>query len=149
MHHQDLTITVSVDQTPEEAFKAINNVRGWWSEEIEGHTDRLNEAFTYRYKDVHHCRMIPVEMVPSEKVVWYVQQNYFNFIEDQSEWSGTTVHFDISRKDGKTQIRFAHVGLVPGLACYDICSNAWGRYIRQSLVSLIATGKGQPNAKES
>jgi hypothetical protein len=29
-----------VKQTPEEAFTAINNVRGWWSEEIEGGTEK-------------------------------------------------------------------------------------------------------------
>jgi hypothetical protein len=30
-----------VDQTPEEVFNAINNPRGWWSEEIEGNTNKL------------------------------------------------------------------------------------------------------------
>ena len=44
-----------VDQTPEEVFNAINNPRGWWSEEIEGSTDKLNDEFNYHYKDVHHC----------------------------------------------------------------------------------------------
>ena len=41
MTNQNFTTTFSVDQTPEEIFKAINNLRGWWSEEIEGGTDTL------------------------------------------------------------------------------------------------------------
>lgn len=40
MKHQNFTSTISVDQTPQEAFAAINNVRGWWSGKIEGDTDK-------------------------------------------------------------------------------------------------------------
>jgi len=41
MTKQNFTATFSVDQSPEEALAAINNVRGWWSEEIEGGTSKL------------------------------------------------------------------------------------------------------------
>jgi hypothetical protein len=32
--------TIVVAQTPKEVFNAINNVRGWWSENIEGGTEK-------------------------------------------------------------------------------------------------------------
>ena len=143
------TTTISVDQSPEQVFAAINNVRGWWSQEIEGRTDKLGAEFTYRYQDVHRCTMKITEFVPGQTVVWQVLANYFNFTQDKTEWLGTHIRFDISREGNKTELRFAHIGLVPAYECYDVCSNAWGSYINGSLKSLIATGKGKPNPKET
>jgi hypothetical protein len=148
MTNQNFTSTFSVDQTPEEIFKAINNVRGWWSEEIEGSTDRLGAEFEYHYKDIHRCKMKITEFVPGKKVVWLVLDNYFNFTEDKTEWKGTEVIFEVSKKDDKTQLRFTHEGLVPEYECFKVCSNAWGSYINGSLRSLITTGKGKPNQKD-
>jgi len=145
MKDPNLTITLRVGQTPQEVFKAISNVRGWWSEQIDGHTDELNAEFTYHYKDVHRCKMKIIEFVPGKRVVWLVLENYFDFTKDKTEWKGTKVVFEISKKDGKTELVFTHVGLVPAYECYQICSDAWGNYIGTSLKSLIETGKGQPN----
>ncbi len=58
MTTSDFTTTILVDQTPTEVFNAINNVRGWWSEEIEGSTDKLNDEFNYHYQDVGLAVMI-------------------------------------------------------------------------------------------
>ncbi|WP_121809583.1 SRPBCC family protein [Mucilaginibacter kameinonensis] len=148
MKDQDLTVTIAVDKSPKEAFDAINNVRGWWSEEVKGGTENLNDEFTYKARDLHRCTMKLIEVVPNQKVVWLVLDNYFSFTKDQTEWKGTKVIFEISEKDGKTQIQFTHQGLVPQHECYEVCSNAWTGYITGSLYNLITTGKGEPNPKE-
>jgi hypothetical protein len=148
MNHQDFTTTFTVDQTPEEAFAAINNVRGWWSGEIEGSTDKLGDEFTYRYKDVHLSKQKIAELIPGKKVVWLVLDGYLNFVEDKSEWKGTKITFEIAKKGGKAEVRFTHVGLVPDRECYGACSSTWGSYVNGSLRSLITTGRGQPNQKE-
>ncbi len=146
MQDKNFTTTILVDQSPKEAFDAINNVRGWWSEEIEGSTDKLNDEFNYRYEDVHTCKMKLIEVVLDKKIVWLVMHNYFKFTKDTTEWTGTKISFEISKKDNKTQVTMAHLGLVPEYECYDICTDAWTNYIQNSLRSLIATGKGKPNA---
>lgn len=144
----DFNTTILVDQTPKEAFNAINNVRGWWSENIEGGTAKLNDVFTYRWEDEHQCTMKLIEVVPDKKIVWLVLDNYFSFTKDKKEWIGTKIEFEISTKKNKTQVRFTHWGLVPAYECYAVCFDAWSGYINKSLHNLISTGKGQPNPKE-
>jgi hypothetical protein len=144
---QPLTLTITVDQTPEKAFAAINDVRGWWSGDIEGSTDKLGDVWTYRYKDIHFSKQRITEFIPGKKVVWLVLDSYLSFVKDKTEWNGTEIVFEIASKDGKTEVRFTHAGLVPAFECYGGCSGAWGFYIEDSLRKLIETGKGEPNPK--
>ena len=148
MSAQDFTTTLIVDQSPEEVFNAITNVRGWWSEQIDGNTAQLNDVFDYHYEDIHRCKVKLIEVIPNQKIVWLVEQNYFKFTEDKTEWTDTKPTFEISEKNGKTALRFTHVGLVPDYECFDICRDSWTNYIQNSLKKLITTGKGMPNGKD-
>jgi hypothetical protein len=150
---ENYTATLLVDQSPKEAFNAIINPRvinprAWWSQSIEGSTDKLDSVFTYHFKDVHICKLKLIEFVPGKKVVWLVMDNYFSFIKDKSEWKGTKLSFEIAKKGNKTEIRFTHIGLVPEYECYNTCKDGWGNYINNSLYNLITTGKGKPNPIE-
>ena len=138
--NQDFTTAFTVDQTPEDTFAAINNVRSWWSGEIEGRTDKLGDEFTYRYEDLHYSKQRIAEFIPGKKVVWLVLDGRLNFVEDKHEWTGTTITFDIAKKGDQTEVQFTHAGLVPANQCFTACSNAWGYYINGSLRSLIAAG---------
>ncbi|SHN27419.1 SRPBCC domain-containing protein [Chitinophaga sp. CF418] len=148
MKNPDFTTAILVDQTAQQAFNAINNVRGWWSENIKGNTDELNSEFTYSYKDVHRCRIKIIELIPAQKAVWHVLDNYFSFTADKNEWKDTKIIFEIVQKGDRTEVHFMHQGLVPAYECYQICHDAWTGYIQESLKNLIATGKGAPNPKE-
>ncbi len=141
MKKQDFTTTIVVEQTPNEVFNAINNPMAWWSGEFTGNTQKLNDEFTYRYKEFHVSKQRIIEMIPDEKVVWLVIESQLNFIEDKREWNGTKISFEISPKGDKTQLCFTHEGLLPEVECYDSCSNAWSELIQQGLFSLITTGK--------
>ena len=144
----DFTTTLLVDQTPEKVFEAINNVHGWWTENLEGNAQKLDNEFTVTFGETF-ITMKVVELVPVHKIVWLVTDCYKHWLtHNKTEWNGTKISFEISKKDKQTEIRFTHLGLVPKMECYGGCSNAWTEYIGGSLNNLIVTGKGEPTAKE-
>ena len=64
MTSTSFTTTFSVDRSPQQVFDAINDVRAWWSAEIDGPTDVEGEAFTFRVKDLHRSLIRVTELVP-------------------------------------------------------------------------------------
>ncbi len=163
MKTADFTLALLVDQSPEQVFKAVTNVRGWWSEEIEGPTTKADEEFKYHFEDIHNCQIKVTEVIPYKKVLWHVLDNHFRpglFAEpshpsstadgfDSKEWIDTKISFEIAKKENGTELRFTHFGLIPEYACFEVCSNGWNHYIGKSLLALITTGKGQPNGKDT
>jgi uncharacterized protein YndB with AHSA1/START domain len=148
MSNQSFTISIQVDQSPEVVFNAVLNPRGWWSEEITGGTTQVNDVFDYHYKDVHITKMKLIEVVPNQKVVWLVLENYFQFTRDKHEWKGDKIIFEITKQGDKTQLQFTQEGLVPAYECYEMCRDAWTNYVTKSLYGLITTGKGKPAPKD-
>jgi hypothetical protein len=150
MKTTDFSITLSIDKTPNEVFHSINNVRGWWTEELDGNTHKLDDEFTVRFFDnIQVTSQKLVEVIPDKKVTWLVTKSELNFLKDKNEWKGTKINFEITEKGGKTQLHFTHVGLVPGVECYQDCSVGWGRYINGSLLPLITEGKGNPELRST
>lgn len=147
MNNKDFTTSLLVDQSPEEVFNAVTNVRGWWSglfsESFEGNTEKLHDEFSFHAGEgAHYSKQKLVEVIPNEKVVWLITDGALTFVEKQDEWIGTKVIFDISKKGDKTQLVFTHEGLTPAIECYDSCAPAWTQYVQTKLLPLITANKG-------
>lgn len=152
-----LTATMTVDQTPDQVFEAITNVRGWWSENLIGNSAAPRDEFVFtddskypgeaaRTKTgIRFARFQVTEAVPGRRVVWHVVDSYLDFIDDHHEWTGTSVIFDITTGAQGTTLHFTHEGLTAAeSACFEACSRGWTFYITKSLPQLITTGVGQP-----
>ena len=149
MGNQNFAVSFTVDKSPDAVFAAINNVRGWWSGQIDGVTDKIGAEFTYRYGDVHLSKQKVTELTPGRKIVWHVTDANLSSFGKKTEWKGTNIVFEIAQKGDRTEVQFTHIGLVPDFECYGDCSDAWGALVRGNLRRLIITGKDQADAFQS
>ena len=146
MEKKDFTFTILTDRTPKEVFETVCNVRSWWSgffsEEFTGSSEKLNDEFSFHAGEgAHYSKQKLVELIPGKRVAWNVEESALTFIENQSEWTGTKIAFDIAEKDGKTEVIFTHHGLTPEVECYDACAPAWSKYLEEKLTPLVQGAK--------
>jgi hypothetical protein len=145
----DLTHTITVDATPQEAYEAIIDVRSWWgATNIVGSTDQLGADWYYLVPDIHYSKQHVAELVPGERVVWEFTDGHLEFIADKGEWIGTTGRFVIEPDGTGTRVTFTHEGLASTDECFDVCHDAWRHYITDSLRERIESGAGRMRTRE-
>jgi len=84
------------------------------------------------------------EFISGKKVAWQVMDCYLPWLNDKTEWNGTTVVFEVLEKDNAVEIDMTHIGLAPESECYDDCEKGWDEHIKESLFKLLTEGKGLP-----
>lgn len=140
--------TIIVNATSEEAMKKICQVNKWWKHDFSGSAEKIQDKFTVPFGDLNGEKsfvdFVVTEIVPNRKSVWKVTNCNLPWFNDKTEWKNTEVIFEIYSVDNKTNIDFTHVGLVPGIECYDACEKGWDGHITNSLVAFINEGKGSP-----
>jgi hypothetical protein len=143
MINKNFHIRIAVNASAENAMKKISEVNKWWAKNFTGNAEKLNDKFSVHFGKTFVDFMIS-ELVPGKKVVWKVTDCNLHWINNKKEWNGTKVVFEIFEKKNGTQIDFTHIGLVPGVECYEDCEVGWTGHITNSLVKFINEGKGMP-----
>lgn len=143
MKKNDYHTTIKVNASPEEVMKKISQVNLWWAKDFKGKAEKPGDTFTIHFGETYVDFKIN-ELVPNKKVVWNVTDCNLHWIDNKKEWKNTEVIFEISGRGRTTEINFTHIGLVPGVECYNDCEVGWNGYITGSLVKFINEGKGLP-----
>ena len=143
----DFQVSIAVPSSPAEAFDRVCRVSEWWASDLEGTTYGEGSMFTVRFADTFVDFQI-TEFEPGKTVCWLVTNCFLPWLGDKTEWTGTTVRFDVSpRKDGSL-ITLTHVGLRPEVECFEACSAGWRHHIGDSLRALIQDGRGLPTGRD-
>jgi len=143
MNSENFTCSITANITAKEAFESITKVNEWWTENLEGHSQKLNDVFTAHFGKTFTTHKL-IEVVPGKKIVWLITDCHLDWLNDKKEWKDTKMSFEITSKDNATQINFTHIGLTPEIECYNDCRKGWTFYITESLFKLITEHKGTP-----
>lgn len=146
MKNKNYHRTITVNASPGEAMKKISEVHLWWKKDFSGRAEKLNNKFTVPFdkEGIAFVNFRVSELQPEEKVVWKVTDCYLPWFNDKKEWNNTEVTFEISSVNDQTQIDFIHIGLVPGIECYEVCEKGWDGHVTNSLVKFMNEGVGLP-----
>lgn len=148
MKKKDYHTSFKVNAPAGEVFNSINLVSKWWTADLKGSTQKAGDIFTVRFGQTFITMKI-TESVPGKKITWLVIDCNKHWLKNKKEWIDTKLAWEISTNNNATQVDFTHLGLVPGLECYDACENAWTGYLHSSLLNLVTSGKGQADKKKN
>ncbi|GCC51770.1 hypothetical protein SanaruYs_19990 [Chryseotalea sanaruensis] len=142
----DFKYEILVDVSNEKAFESITNeIPLWWTEMFEGISNTLGESFTVRFGSAVFKTMRIDELVPQEKIVWFVTDTLIDIpeLKNKREWLNTRIVWEFKKDKTATIIRVTHIGLSSAIECYEICSTGWRQFC-DSLKSFLENGTGMP-----
>jgi len=143
-HYQQRLV---LEATPAAVYAALttpDGLRGWWTQDCEIATEPGGTSHFRFGRNHKHMRIERLE--PGREVRWLCVGAHIAAAQltHRDEWIGTRLNFRLAADgEGRTRLDFEHVGLVPALECYDLCSHGWQHYLG-SLQRLVDTGRGTP-----
>jgi len=155
MNQQNFHCSIIVPATAREAFEKIGRVWDWWAVnfkgDVKGDWDDLPGMPDYRIFSVYFARttwsrMELVEIVPDQFVLWKMVDCHLPIFKDPYLWKNHFIAWDISASGVSTRITMTHIGLIPGIECYEDCSKGWSFYVGESLYKLLTEGRGLPGS---
>ena len=140
----DYQATIMVPISAHEAFEGICQVSSWWTKNFKGSTHTLGDRFSVHFGDTWSNFEI-TEMVQNKRILWEVEDCNLHWLTDKKEWKGTRILWEITPVKGGVEIHMTHIGLKPGIECFEDCTIGWNHYVTQSLFKLLKEGKGIPD----
>lgn len=153
MNQQNFHYSIVVPATAREAFEKIGRVWDWWAVNFKADDHRADEPgmpgyrkFSVYFARTTWSRMEIVEIVPDQFILWKVVDCHLPIFEDPYLWKNHFIAWDISATGAGTRITMTHIGLIPGIECYEDCRKGWSFYVGESLYKLLTEDRGLPGS---
>jgi uncharacterized protein YndB with AHSA1/START domain len=134
----NITHYLVIKAPTEKVYQAVTEHDGltqWWTAKTiaEPEIGFTNEFF---FSNDYHNKMLVTELEPKKLVHWQC-------IGGDREWIGTSLSFQLTEGDGKTELMFTHADWKDQTLFFANCNYQWGRFM-ESLKNYCETGKGNP-----
>jgi len=139
-YHCAITVPISAQL----AFDAVTaRISEWWAKNIKGNAVHLHDIFTVYFGKTSGTFKI-VDLVPGKRIVWFTADCYLDIFQNKQVWKDSTIVWEFTPVENATQITMTHIGLFPGVECFEDCRQGWDFYIKESLFRFLTAGKGFP-----
>ncbi len=145
MSAKDSVNVIIISASPEKIYKAITEeIDRWWTA-LSNNASNAGDALIVRFEGSTKWTMTVTQTIPNQSLDWAVIDAHHDLadLNKKDEWKGTTIQWEIEENEIGSKVTLTHQGLVPQLACFDICHAGW-RYFLGSLKAYMETGKGNP-----
>ena len=146
MNPRNYQYTITAPTTPAEAFEKISRVVDWWAVNFKGDAKNLHDRFTVHFARTTWSLMEIVEVEPNTHIMWKVVDCHLPIFKDPLVWMNNFIAWEISPEGAQTRVTMTHIGLFPGVECYEDCRKGWNFYIGESLYKLLTEGRGLPGS---
>lgn len=144
MKQENYHCTITVNTSAQLAFDTVTTrISEWWAKNVKGNSVNLHDVFTVYFGKTFGTFRI-VDLVPGKRIVWFTADCYLDIFQDKEVWKDSTLVWEFMPVEDATQITMTHIGLFPGVECFEDCRQGWNFYIKESLFKLLAEGKGLP-----
>ena len=146
MIRADYRNVVAAEISPDEALERIGRVNEWWTRSFTGSARNVGDTFGVRFGETSVDFEV-VERIPGKRVAWRVTDCHLPWLRDTTEWTATTIAFDIVCDGTTSTISMTHTGLTPAEECWNVCEDGWNFYVGESLRGLLVGGEGRPDGR--
>ncbi len=103
-----------------EAITEIDQMKLWYTTEISGHS-KVDQLINSKFGSSDFVVKV-LALEENKKVVWECVETNLPFV-------GHTYTFELDENDGKTRIRFTHLGFEEQNDAYANMNFSWGKYL--------------------
>ena len=117
--------TIQLNTTVDKVFRALTEeIPLWWTATFDGAANKQDDAFTVHFGENVYKAIRIEELSHHSKVIWKVTDSLIAVpgLKNQKEWIGTTIVWEMVPIENSTELQLTHIGLGPGIECYEICA---------------------------